>query len=66
ITAQLASQLPVPIIASGGGGTMQHFTDAFTVGKADAALAASIFHFGEIAIPELKQYLQAQHIPVRL
>jgi len=66
ITAQLASELPVPIIASGGGGTMQHFTEAFTIGKADAALAASIFHFGEIAIPELKQYLQAQHIPVRL
>jgi cyclase len=66
ITAQLASTLPVPIIASGGGGTMQHFTDAFTVGKADAALAASIFHFGEIAIPELKQYLQAQQITVRL
>ncbi|MFN4006018.1 MAG: imidazole glycerol phosphate synthase subunit HisF [Chitinophagaceae bacterium] len=66
ITAQLAATLPVPIIASGGGGTMQHFTDVFTIGKADAALAASIFHFGEIAIPELKQYLQAQQISVRL
>ena len=65
ITATLASSLPVPIIASGGGGTMAHFTDVFTKGKADAALAASIFHFKEIGIPELKEYLAAQGVSVR-
>lgn len=66
ITAQLAQQLPVPVIASGGGGTMQHFKDAFVEGLADAALAASVFHFGEISIPDLKQYLRSQNIEVRL
>ncbi|MFY7900573.1 MAG: imidazole glycerol phosphate synthase subunit HisF [Chitinophagaceae bacterium] len=66
ITEQLSSLLPVPIIASGGGGTMSHFVDVFTKGKADAALAASIFHFKEIGIPELKKYLQQQHIHVRI
>lgn len=66
ITASLAEILPVPVIASGGGGTMQHFTDVFTKGKADAALAASIFHFKEIAIPELKQYLATEGISVRI
>jgi cyclase len=65
ITCLLASQLPVPIIASGGGGTMEHFTDVFVHGKADAALAASIFHFKEISIPELKKYLRKNHIAVR-
>jgi imidazole glycerol-phosphate synthase subunit HisF len=66
ITKQLAENLPVPVIASGGGGSMQHFSDIFKEGKADAALAASIFHFKEIAIPELKQYLTTQHIKVRI
>ncbi|MEN9297805.1 MAG: hypothetical protein RLZZ429_118 [Bacteroidota bacterium] len=65
ITAQLSEELPVPVIASGGGGTMEHFTTIFKEGKADAALAASIFHFKEIGIPELKQYLAENGIVVR-
>jgi cyclase len=65
ITRRLAEELPVPVIASGGGGTMEHFTDIFEEGKADAALAASIFHFKEIAIPELKKYLRKRNIAVR-
>lgn len=64
--AVLSEMLSIPVIASGGAGTMEHFKDAFTIGKADAALAASIFHFKEIAIPELKQYLAKENIPVRL
>lgn len=64
--ARLSDELPIPVIASGGAGAMQHFADAFTVGRADAALAASVFHFGEIAIPDLKQYLRAQGICVRI
>jgi cyclase len=66
ITLQLSQSLPVPVIASGGGGSMQHFKEVFEVAKADAALAASIFHFKEIAIPELKGYLQNENIPVRI
>ena len=66
ITQQLSENLPIPIIASGGGGTMQHFKDVFEQGKADAALAASIFHFKEIEINNLKKYLQEQQIAVRL
>ena len=66
ITAKLSETLPVPIIASGGGGNEQHFLDVFTKGKADAALAASIFHYKEIAIPDLKSYLHQHQIPVRL
>jgi cyclase len=58
--------LPIPIIASGGAGAKEHFRDAFTQGKADAALAASVFHFGEIPIPELKRYLLEEGIRVRL
>ena len=65
ITKTLAEGLPVPVIASGGGGTMEHFTEVFEEGKADAALAASIFHFKEIAIPELKKYLKHHQIPIR-
>lgn len=65
ITSTLASELPVPVIASGGGGTMKHFADVFNEGKADAALAASIFHFKEIGIPELKEYLADKGISVR-
>ena len=56
----------IPIIASGGAGNQQDFADAFTIGNADAALAASVFHFGEIEIPELKQFLKQQNIAVRI
>ena len=66
ITATISSSLPVPIIASGGGGVSSHFYDVFTTGKADAALAASIFHYKELAIPDLKQYLNNKGIPIRL
>jgi imidazole glycerol-phosphate synthase subunit HisF len=65
ITRRLAEALPVPVIASGGGGSMQHFVDVFEAGKADAALAASIFHFKQISIPELKGYLQDKKIAIR-
>ncbi len=64
--AQVSSALSIPVIASGGAGTMEHFYDAFTRGKADAALAASIFHFQEIEIIDLKKYLRSKEIPVRL
>lgn len=64
--AMLADELPIPVIASGGAGKREHFLDAFTQGKADAALAASVFHFVEIAIPELKAYLSAEGIKVRI
>ena len=64
LNRKLALELPVPIIASGGAGTMEHFKDVFDVGV-DAALAASVFHFGEIDIPDLKQYLQEEGIPMR-
>lgn len=64
--AQLADTLSIPVIASGGAGKMEHFRDVFTVGKADAALAASVFHFGEISIPELKNYLRKENICVRI
>ena len=66
ITRKVSETLPVPVIASGGAGTHQHFVDVFTEGKADAALAASIFHFSEIPIPELKQFLNKNDIAVRL
>lgn len=64
--AMLADRLSIPIIASGGAGEMVHFRDAFVIGKADAALAASVFHFGEIGIPQLKRYLRAEGVNVRL
>lgn len=63
--AQLADNLSIPIIASGGAGKKEHFRDAFTLGKADAALAASVFHFGEIPIHKLKEYLRNEGINVR-
>ncbi|WP_053405056.1 imidazole glycerol phosphate synthase subunit HisF [Persicobacter sp. CCB-QB2] len=66
ITEELSGMLPIPVIASGGAGTMPHFVDVFTDGKADAALAASIFHFKEIPVPELKAYLREQGVEVRL
>ena len=61
----LSESLNIPVIASGGAGTMQHFEDVFKQGKADAALAASIFHFHEIGIPELKQFLRERGVVVR-
>ncbi|MBN2861477.1 MAG: imidazole glycerol phosphate synthase subunit HisF [Sphaerochaetaceae bacterium] len=66
ITRQISDALTIPLIASGGAGTKEHFVDVFTQGKADAALAASIFHFSEIPIPELKIFLQNRGIPIRL
>jgi len=64
--ATLSTQRTIPVIASGGAGSIQHFADAFTVGKADAALAASVFHFREIPILQLKRELRKQGIAVRL
>ncbi len=64
--AKLSEDLTIPIIASGGAGSMEHFKDVFTKGKADAGLAASIFHYKEIAIPDLKSYLNNEGISVRL
>jgi cyclase len=64
--SKLSDELTIPIIASGGAGNMQHFTDTFKEGKADAALAASVFHFKEIKIRDLKKELQKEGIPVRI
>jgi imidazole glycerol-phosphate synthase subunit HisF len=66
LTRILAESLPIPVIASGGGGNMAHFSEIFKEGKADAALAASIFHFREIPIPELKAYLKEEGIHIRI
>ena len=65
LTRAISEAVSIPVIASGGAGTMKHFYDAFTQGKADAVLAASLFHFREISIPELKAYLAGRGIPVR-
>ena len=65
LTRAVSEAVGIPVIASGGAGRLEHFADAFTKGKADAVLAASLFHFREIAIPDLKEYLAAQGIPVR-
>ncbi len=65
LTAAVSGRVGIPVIASGGAGSMEHFYDAFTEGKADAVLAASLFHFGEITIPQLKDYLASRDIPVR-
>lgn len=65
LTRAVSENAGIPVIASGGAGTMEHFYDAFTEGKADAVLAASLFHFGEITIPDLKKYLEGRGIPVR-
>lgn len=64
-TARISEMLSIPVIASGGAGNMEHFYDVFTTGKADAGLAASIFHFNEIAIPDLKAYLKDNAVVVR-
>lgn len=66
LTATVSGNARIPVIASGGAGNMEHFYDVFTEGKADAGLAASIFHFREIDVPDLKQYLQSRGIPVRM
>ncbi len=66
ITREVSQAVSIPVIASGGAGTMEHFAEVFTEGCADAALAASIFHFREIEIPELKHYLHKREIPMRL
>lgn len=66
LTRSISDAVKVPIIASGGAGNMGDFAEIFTNGKADAALAASVFHFGEIAIPDLKAFLQARRLEVRL
>jgi cyclase len=65
LTAAVASAVSVPVIASGGAGTFEHFFDVFTTGQADAALAASVFHYSEHAVPELKAYLAERGLPVR-
>ena len=65
LTRAVSERAGIPVIASGGAGKLEHFYDAFTEGKADAVLAASLFHFGEIAIPDLKEYLAGRGIPVR-
>lgn len=65
LTAAIAGSVQIPVIASGGAGTREHFIDVFEKGKADAALAASIFHFGEIPVPDLKEYLFSKGIAVR-
>jgi imidazole glycerol-phosphate synthase subunit HisF len=66
LTAAVSSAVSIPVIASGGAGTFQHFLDVFTTGRADAALAASIFHFSEHAVADLKTYLQDRGVPMRL
>jgi cyclase len=66
LTRAVAEAVSVPVIASGGAGSMPHFAEVLTTGKAEAALAASLFHDGVLAIPELKEYLKSQSIPVRL
>jgi cyclase len=66
LTSKISLSASIPVIASGGAGTMDHFTDVFTKGKADAALAASIFHFKEISIPELKHFLLLKNIKMRI
>lgn len=66
LTREISNAVSVPIIASGGAGTMDHFADVFALGNADAALAASVFHYGEIEIPELKAFLEMRGIEVRI
>lgn len=66
LTQKVSESVAIPVIASGGAGKLEHFRDAFVIGKADAVLAASLFHFGEISIPELKQYLKKENVPVRI
>jgi cyclase len=66
LTAAVADAVNIPVIASGGAGGLEHFADVFTVGHADAALAASIFHYADTGVSDVKRYLHAAGIPVRL
>ena len=66
MTAAVSDAVNIPVIASGGAGTFDHFTDVFTAGHADAALAASIFHYAESSVTDLKGYLRERGIPTRL
>ena len=66
LTRTIAENVSIPVIASGGAGTMEHFYDALTEGKADAALAASLFHYKELEIRQVKEYLRDRKVPVRL
>jgi cyclase len=66
MTAAVADAVNIPVIASGGAGTFEHFADVFDAGHADAALAASIFHYAESSVTELKKYLRTRGVPVRL
>jgi imidazole glycerol-phosphate synthase subunit HisF len=66
VTAAISGRVRIPVIASGGGGTIQHFLDALTTGKADAVLAASVFHYGQMTVPQLKRALHQHGVPVRL
>lgn len=66
LTRLISENVSIPVIASGGAGTKEHFYDALTEGKSDAALAASLFHFRELEIKEVKQYLQDRNVSVRL
>ncbi|HBR59353.1 MAG: imidazole glycerol phosphate synthase subunit HisF [Deltaproteobacteria bacterium] len=65
LTAAISGTLNIPVIASGGGGTFEHFRDALTIGKADAVLAASVFHYGKYTVSQVKEYLSEHSIPVR-
>ena len=66
LTRIIAENVKIPVIASGGAGTLDHFYDALTEGKADAALAASLFHYKELEIRQVKEYLRERGVPVRL
>ena len=66
LTRTIAENVSVPVIASGGAGNLKHFLDALTIGKADAALAASLFHYKELEIREVKEFLRENDVPVRL
>jgi cyclase len=66
LTRAISESVAVPVIASGGAGSREHFADVFVRGKADAALAASVFHYGEMEIPELKSFLRMRGVEVRI
>jgi cyclase len=66
MTAAVSAAVPIPVIASGGAGTFEHFVDVFTAGRADAALAASIFHYAEHSVADLKHHLREHGISVRM
>lgn len=66
LTRAVAESVPVPVIASGGAGKLEHFYDVVTLGKADAVLAASVFHYGQFSVQEVKSYLKSRHVEVRL